>query len=703
MPLKELAVRTDELLLMYEDGRARVWDMKTLELRRSIGADQAQSLLEDGKGWWSRHVMGPSNMKVESGSAGVLSSIPSSRDVISGTMNANLRRAIEAVSRMVSPSNGITKASSQSQQDDIDESILVSTIEDRMASKASVAVSSNAPNGKKAIQTLRPLLHNLMPFGLEEEIDTICKTILASEGAQMPRWIHTGTSTSNSTLVLGARSSSCASLLSISATVTTIRLLGLTSMLSVLSNISELKTASLKLLGILDNIADIVGLDYKRPCLALLADYINDSVAEIRQAAETLFTTTLEVMPQDEVEELCEKWSHQLPTRNSGAKEANKAVMLLGLVATQRFTDLPPILLKDIANSIALYLHNESEPSRQMEAIFLCDRGFSIFQHYFDAMDVMRTLSSLSVSKQQDNKEEATPAAIEARNLARRATLRVSEENTPLFMTTLTLDILHAQSPAHCNATMRLVALIVRKKPLILYPNLPRLAEAVVKSLDPTVTTMRTVVHRSATIIISELVATYPTIAFHKELQRLAVGTFEGAIIMYDLKTSTRLYVIEAHYSSLSGLSFSQDGRRLVSVCLNDNKVKVWKTGVGFSSFLSFGGAPRQGGLLSVASSSPSSTAMTPNRSNNSILSPKAALETNPSDKSTPPSPNPASSTESGGTNAYKTFEFGRVKEDESTSSTKEETRLDLIKFNWVANRSLKINIGMTDMSFDVN
>jgi WD40 repeat protein len=189
-------------------------------------------------------------------------------------------------------------------------------------------------------------------------------------------------------------------------------------------------------------------------------------------------------------------------------------------------------------------------------------------------------------------------------------------------------------------------------------------------------------------------VATYPTIAFHKELQRLAVGTFEGAIIMYDLKTSTRLYVIEAHQKSLSGLSFSQDGRRLVSICLQDQMVKVWKTGVGLSAFLNFGGAPRQGGLLSSAvNGANTGSGGSGGTSSTGIGSVSTTLST-----STTTLGNSEKKTLGRGTAAYKNYEFGRVAERDPDS---EAIDLALISFNWLTERSIKVKVGETSMSFD--
>ena len=77
--------------------------------------------------------------------------------------------------------------------------------------------------------------------------------------------------------------------------------------------------------------------------------------------------------------------------------------------------------------------------------------------------------------------------------------------------------------------------------------------------------------------------------------QRLAVGTSEGALIMYDLKTAIRLYVLEGHKKSVTACSFSPDGRRLVTLSLEESVVLVWKVGSSFSSFFNPGAPPRQG------------------------------------------------------------------------------------------------------------
>ena len=77
--------------------------------------------------------------------------------------------------------------------------------------------------------------------------------------------------------------------------------------------------------------------------------------------------------------------------------------------------------------------------------------------------------------------------------------------------------------------------------------------------------------------------------------QRLVVGSSDGAIVMYDLKTATRLYVLEGHQKAVSACSFSPDGRRLLSLSLEESVVLVWKVGSSFTSFFNPGAPPKQG------------------------------------------------------------------------------------------------------------
>jgi WD40 repeat protein len=84
----------------------------------------------------------------------------------------------------------------------------------------------------------------------------------------------------------------------------------------------------------------------------------------------------------------------------------------------------------------------------------------------------------------------------------------------------------------------------------------------------------------------------FPTVDFHAGSQRLAVGTGEGAVVVYDLKTATRLFVLESHRRRLAALSFAPDGRRLVTTSLEERVALVWKVGASFTSFFHPGAPP---------------------------------------------------------------------------------------------------------------
>jgi WD40 repeat protein len=53
--------------------------------------------------------------------------------------------------------------------------------------------------------------------------------------------------------------------------------------------------------------------------------------------------------------------------------------------------------------------------------------------------------------------------------------------------------------------------------------------------------------------------------------------------------------VLETHRYPVSAISFSPDGRRLVTASLAEHKVTIWKVGSSFSGFINVGGPPRQG------------------------------------------------------------------------------------------------------------
>lgn len=93
----------------------------------------------------------------------------------------------------------------------------------------------------------------------------------------------------------------------------------------------------------------------------------------------------------------------------------------------------------------------------------MCTRGFEIWQNYVDAMKLVRLLFGLATGRNIN-----TP--LEVKNLAKLATLHVAAVNTPLFMTTLSFDILNSVEAVHRKATLKLLGFMVRKVSSLIFP-----------------------------------------------------------------------------------------------------------------------------------------------------------------------------------------------------------------------------------------
>ncbi|GAA5867444.1 hypothetical protein JCM8547_007506 [Rhodosporidiobolus lusitaniae] len=563
-----------EIMVLYEQGLARTCDVESRELRRSMSRETAGRVLQEGQG-----------KEGEGGGWTVWFPLDGARgggEVASSPtdplLHLDLRLFLESAALQIPWSSSISK---------LKPSPLPSAPGTPDGSPDPSRKPANGVTSKDDRAAARQLIASLATFGLDRGADELLEALevfppTEREGTGLGDVVQNDGSVSIASL----RNPSSAWTISPSATAQ--RLLRLVCLLRLFLNYPETeRTASELIVYYASCLADSVGRGFASPSLEMLARFWLDRNPEVQQAARSLFGTYLATTRDEEVSEFVEQWQEKLPARQQGAgllhQQADHALLVVGLVVVERFKLLSASVLKDVSDSISLYLDPSSPPYHQAISVSLCSLGFAIFQHYVDAPSLVRSLFSLAIGK-----NPATPNDL--RLLARNATMHVAGVNTPLFMTTLLHDILNAKTGAERNATLKLLGFIIRKKPLVLYTSLPRVAEAVVKSLDPTVSSLRETVHQAATVILNELVRTFPSIDFHGKSQRLAVGTHEGACIVFDLRTATRLYVLEGHSHPVTALSWSPDGHRLVTVSLEESKVAVWKTATGlFSGMLAAG------------------------------------------------------------------------------------------------------------------
>ncbi|GAA5853924.1 hypothetical protein JCM9279_007604 [Rhodotorula babjevae] len=551
-----LATTKDEILVIYEQGLARTCDIKSRELRRSMDRKTAEGVLQDAA--WTTW------FRLEDAKTS-----PSSSPVLA----LQVRTFLDDTARNLPWST--SRLDRPEQQEDTPRG-------------SPDGLSKSEPAQQDSLGAARSLVAYLTTFGLDSGADEL----LAQFGVVPPAASISVGLDSVGGVSFSARASSRAPW-SISPRATAQRLMQLICVLRVFLNFPETeRVAGEAVVYFASCLADTVGSTFCPPSLDVIAQFWLDRNAEVQQAAKSLFGTYLAAMPDADIVALVEEWQDQLPSRQHGDglmhSRADHALLIIGLITVERFKLLSSSVLVDVATSVAAYLDDDSRPYHQAVAAELCSRGFAIWQNYVDAMALVRALFSLAIGR-----NPSTPNDL--RVLARNATLHVAGINTPLFMTTLLHDILNASTASARNATLKLLGFMIRKKPLVLYTNLPRVAEAVVKSLDPTISALRETVQQSATFILNELVRRFPSIDFHGKSQRLAVGTAEGAAIVFDLRTATRLYVLEGHNRPVTALSWSPDGHRLVTVSLEENRVVVWRVSGGILGMFMAGTPARQG------------------------------------------------------------------------------------------------------------
>lgn len=154
-----------------------------------------------------------------------------------------------------------------------------------------------------------------------------------------------------------------------------------------------------------------------------------------------------------------------------------------------------------------------------------------------------------------------------------------------LFLEFLSVEIVkverHKHYPLSCLVALH-VLINKRYEEVPIY--LTSVVEIVLKPLDPHNGPLRKICIEKAGEVLQQLVIKLPMVAFSQEKQRLAVGTLSNFIIVYDLKTASRLKLLEGHGGPISALHFSKDGTQLVSYSSEDQSLKTWKIDLGFFS-----------------------------------------------------------------------------------------------------------------------
>ncbi|OMJ86949.1 hypothetical protein SteCoe_11420 [Stentor coeruleus] len=111
---------------------------------------------------------------------------------------------------------------------------------------------------------------------------------------------------------------------------------------------------------------------------------------------------------------------------------------------------------------------------------------------------------------------------------------------------------------------------------------LPMILEVILKTLNPHSPAIRKVYLDQAGEILQMLVLKLPMVAFSQAKQKIAVGTTDSTIMIYDLKTAAFWKCLEGHEGPVSAVVFNKTGDILASYSAQDLSVKLWKIEIGF-------------------------------------------------------------------------------------------------------------------------
>ena len=126
------------------------------------------------------------------------------------------------------------------------------------------------------------------------------------------------------------------------------------------------------------------------PSLPRIAHLVLDDNEAIRAAARLVFVTYARAAPPHVLAHLEHVWAPHLPTvpLTDVARVEEEAVLVLGLVCSERYAYFPPALLRHVARLVLAFLAHATPGTRQAHiALELC-AGCHVWQHYLSLIHI---------------------------------------------------------------------------------------------------------------------------------------------------------------------------------------------------------------------------------------------------------------------------------------------------------------------------
>ncbi|KAL6041424.1 hypothetical protein QOT17_024947 [Balamuthia mandrillaris] len=446
--------------------------------------------------------------------------------------------------------------------------------------------SSSPCSWKKTNPCLRTqsvsLFTYLIPWNASTSLDRICREELRlmPPDPAITVGIQTTTPAGNMYSMLVPGKATGAGRWQISSHLTALHTLSAVTVIKTMLQLGDNKNATSQLLSYFCALAPDMTPNYIGPSLPFLARYWQDPFDDVMQSARSIFSTTTSRMSPESLKSFALSWSSQLRLSDSGisAVQSKRAsvVLVLAILASERPDCIDEMLAREATKTLLRLLKQKSNNSMRVTAAELLGKGFAIWKPYVKSLrSLVRALFALTLVTEPPN----------IAGIAHHSLMLIGIQEPRATIDAIGEIIARTDiGTRERSDALALLGSFVKKDPVALLPELPRLVDTVVRSLDPNVPHLRESCLKGATTVLHSLVKLFPMVSFHQKTQRLAVGSERAVIVIYDLKTATKWHVLEGgHKSAITALLFNRKGDTLASYAMEDSNVVIWGTK---SSFL---------------------------------------------------------------------------------------------------------------------
>ncbi|KDO17227.1 hypothetical protein SPRG_17359 [Saprolegnia parasitica CBS 223.65] len=249
-------------------------------------------------------------------------------------------------------------------------------------------------------------------------------------------------------------------------------------------------------------------------------------------------------------------------------------LVLLSVMGTCFPGELSPASARQVCDVLVSLL--QGPPATACVAAELLAKGLLLFRpHLVDLAQLVVQLIPLTLDPSDDDRKRLKQAAM--RLLVELGTCEAASVLVVLQQEMSTSD----RSYAYREGVLVYLMTWVNLQYLLMARHLPAVIETILCCLDPTKPDRRKKCLAMSTKCLHDLVKRFPMVDFHKTTQRLAIGTMEGVVLLYDLRTATKWRVLDGHTTALSAVLFRKDGAMLVSYAAREASVRWWNVTAG--------------------------------------------------------------------------------------------------------------------------